>query len=381
MQWQGQLRPVRRRQRPPPEPDQSDRHRGGWDHRELPRLVTNEGASPQTVRPRLVDLNPTATSTDTGHVALSAASPTYIDGEGNTDRYAVRTITVPAGADYLNGDIAWDAATTPTAAFETVFDPLGRVAAYSLLGTGHSGHGHIEVRRPTPGKWTAVIFTVSNAPYFGPVQFNYATERFHSTGSISPSSRTLAPGQTGTFHVNVTAGRAGDESLSLHFGTGGSDDGSIPITLRSLVPIGGGGGSFSGSLTGGGSTGNAGQSFTYQFRVPPGKPALNLGFRLADPGYQLTGYLVDPYRAAARRAVQRCGERWRRFRRLRFDDAVLPGIALERPVDGDAARQRTSRRNASERAVQRFDLVPRTEHSEQGQFPSRRAPSCRPAGR
>jgi hypothetical protein len=47
-------------------------------------------------------------------------------------------------------------------------------------------------------------------------------------------------------------------------------------------------------LTGGGSTGNAGQSFTYQFKVPSGKPSLNLGIRLADPGYQLAGYLVDP---------------------------------------------------------------------------------------
>jgi hypothetical protein len=28
--------------------------------------------------------------------------------------------------------------------------------------------------------------------------------------------------------------------------------------------------------------------------LPPGEPSLNLGFRLADPGYQLTGYLVDP---------------------------------------------------------------------------------------
>jgi hypothetical protein len=28
--------------------------------------------------------------------------------------------------------------------------------------------------------------------------------------------------------------------------------------------------------------------------VPSGKPSLNLGIRLADPGYQLTGYLVDP---------------------------------------------------------------------------------------
>ncbi len=255
--------------------------------------VTNEGASLQTVTPSISGL-PTTRSSDPGSVNLSSSSPTYIDGEGRTDFYALHQFNVPAGSDYLNGDITWNDQSIGGVAFETLFNPLGQVAAYSLIGSDQSGFGHVEVRKPTAGTWTAVIFTVSNAPYFGPVQFNYATEQFHSTGSISPSSRTLAPGQTGTFHVNVTAGRAGDESFSLHLGTGGSDDGSIPITLRSLIPIGGGGGSFSGSLTGGGATGNAGQSFTYQFRLPPGKPALNLGFRLADPGYQLTGYLVDP---------------------------------------------------------------------------------------
>jgi subtilisin family serine protease len=255
--------------------------------------VTNEGGSAQTVTPSISGL-PTTRSSDTGTVTLSSSSPSYIDGEGRTDFYAMHTFTVPAGADNLNGDITWNAQSIGGVAFETLFDPQGQVAAYSLIGTNQSGFGHVEVRKPIPGTWTAVIFTVSNAPYFGPVKFNYATEQFHSTGSISPSSRTLGPGQTGTFHVNVTAGQPGDESLSMHLGTGGSDDGSIPITLRSLVPINGGGGSFSGNLTGGGSTGNAGQSFTYQFRLPRGEPSLNLGIRLADPGYELTGYLVDP---------------------------------------------------------------------------------------
>jgi subtilisin family serine protease len=255
--------------------------------------VTNAGGSPRTVSPSISGL-PTTFSSDTGSVNLSPSSPTYIDGEGRTDFYALHTFNVPAGADYLNGDITWNAQSQSSVAFETLFDPLGQVAAYSLIGTDKSGFGHVEVRKPTPGTWTAVIFTVSNAPYTGPVKFNYATERFHSTGSVSPSSLTLAPGQSGTFHVSVAARRPGDESLRLHLGTGASDDGSIPITLRSLVPVSGKGGSFSGNLTGGGSTGNAGQSFTYQFRLPSGKPSLNLGIHLTDPGYRLTGFLVDP---------------------------------------------------------------------------------------
>ena len=125
--------------------------------------------------------------------SLSPASPTYIDGEGNTDRFAEHTFSVPAGADYLNGDIAWDAATTPTAAFETVFDPLGRSRAIHSSGARHSGHGHIEVRQPWPVHGRRSIFTVVNMfVYTGNVNFSYTTRRFTTAGSVSPSTRTLA---------------------------------------------------------------------------------------------------------------------------------------------------------------------------------------------
>ncbi len=73
--------------------------------------VTNEGSAAQTVTPSLIGL-PTPVSNDTGAVALSTSSPSYIDGEGNTDFYQTHTFTVPQGADYLTGDITWTAATT-----------------------------------------------------------------------------------------------------------------------------------------------------------------------------------------------------------------------------------------------------------------------------
>jgi subtilisin family serine protease len=256
--------------------------------------VTNEGGSTQTVTPTVTG-RPTTLSKDTGSVTLTAGSPSYIDGEGRTDFYATHTFTVPAGADNLNGNITWNAQQVGGVAFETLFDPAGNVAAYSLIGTNRSGFGHVEVHNPMAGTWTAVIFTVSNAPYFGaPIQFSYQTEQFHSAGSVAPSSKALKPGQTATFTVKVNAGPAGDEGLKLHLGTGSSNDGSIPIILRSLVPITGSGGSFSGTLTGGGATGNAGQSFAYQFNVPVGKPSLNIGIQLADNNYNLNGFLIDP---------------------------------------------------------------------------------------
>jgi len=256
--------------------------------------VTNEGTGAQTVTPTVTG-RPTTQSNDTGSVTLTSSSPSYIDGEGRTDFYALHTFTVPAGADNLNGNITWNAQQVGGVAFETLFDPAGNVAAYSLIGTNRSGFGHVEVHNPMAGTWTAVIFTVSNHPHFGsPIQFSYETEQFHSAGSASPSSLALAPGQTGSFTVKVTAGPAGDEGLKLHLGTGGSSDGSIPIIIRSLVPLSSSGGTFNGTLTGGGANGNAGQVFTYQFKVQGNKPSLNLGIQLADNNYNLNGFLIDP---------------------------------------------------------------------------------------
>lgn len=257
--------------------------------------VTNGGASPQTVKPTLV-APPTTLSSDTGNVTLSSASPTYIDGEGNTDSYEVHPFTVAPGADYLTGDIRWAAETSGGAVFETLFNPQGQVAAYSLLGATQSGVGHVEVRQPMPGTWTAVIFTVQNAAvYNGSVQFSYSTQQFHNTGMIEPEARTLAPGQSATFTVRVPSGQPGDQTFRLHLGTGSDTDGSIPVTIRSLVSTWDQDGTFAGNLSGGADIGQSGQTFTYQFLVRPGRPSLNAALQLADPNYEIHGSLVDPH--------------------------------------------------------------------------------------
>jgi subtilisin family serine protease len=256
--------------------------------------VTNEGGASQTITPT-VSGRPTPLSSDTGSVTLTSSSPTYIDGEGRTDFYAEHTFSVPTGADNLNGNITWNAQQIGGVAFETLFDPQGNVAAYSLLGANQSGFGHVEVHNPAAGTWIAVIFTVSNAPYFGaPIQFSYSTQAFQTAGTVTPSTLTLAPGQSGTLKVSVTAGQPADEGLKLHLGTGSATDGSIPIILRALVPLSSTGGTFAGTLTGGAANFNAGQAFTYQFKVTGNKPSLNLGVRLPDPDYILEGFLVDP---------------------------------------------------------------------------------------
>lgn len=258
--------------------------------------VTNENASPQTVNPDVVGLNPAKVSNETGTVNLGASSPTFVDGEGFVDPYRLRKFDVPPGTGYLSGDIVWDAVSEPKAIVqETVFDPLGRVAGYSLLGSDHSGRGHVEIRKPMAGTWTAVIFTVTSAPaYTGSVHFSYFTQRFQNAGSVSPAIRRLAPGQTAGFNVTVTSGPPGDLALSLRLATGASNDGSIPILLRSLVPVNRSGGGFQGKLTGGANTSNSGQRISYQFDLPAGQPSLNVAIHLRDPNYQVEGFLVDP---------------------------------------------------------------------------------------
>ena len=268
--------------------------------------VTNEGRTAQTVTPK-VSGNPTAVSTDTGTVTLSSSSPTSVGGFGETDSFETHKFTVPAGTDYLNGDIAWNARDIGGVADEELFDPQGRLVAFSSANGGQSGFGQVEVRKPTAGTWTAVIYTPSNAKYFGPVQFSYATEDFRPAGSVSPQVQVLSPGQSATFHVTVTAGQPGDQSYSLHLGTGSGTDGAIPVVLRALVPVNGGSGSFAGTVTGGAisgttdgggpATGTAagGQEFTYQFYVPPGEPSLNIGIQLRDPDYVLQGMINPPF--------------------------------------------------------------------------------------
>jgi hypothetical protein len=285
--------------------------------------VTNTGANPQHLDPSVVGLNPSRFSNDQGSVTLNASSPSFIDDRGRIAFYQSHQFSVPEGADYLNGDIIWQAQQQRgSIVFETVFDPAGRVAAYSLLGEA-SGHGHIEVRHPSPGTWKSVIWTVKTAgPYAGVVKFSYFTQRFQSAGSVSPSSTTLAPGQTVGLNVAVeTPESPGDVAASLRLnsansgednsdnsgdsnGDNGGDNrgagsgvnnaasnGAIPIVLRSLVAVGSAGGSFRGTLTGGVTLG---QQFTYQFDVPAGKPILDLGLHFQDPNYPIVGFLVDP---------------------------------------------------------------------------------------
>jgi len=260
--------------------------------------VTNTGATARTVRPAPQMLDSTPLADDSGALDLPlATAPTFIDGGGTPSAYVLHQFTVPEGTQRLDGDIAWDGKDQRNSrARETLFDPFGRLAAYSLP-QGPGGFGHVDVHDPAPGTWTAVIWSQkAGTGYTGTVQFSFASRRFVPAGQVSPASRRLAPGASGSFTVRLPVpANAGDVSARLAIGAGAADDGSIPITVRSLVGLGAAGGAFAGTLTGGNGRPVFGaQTLDFQFDVPAGRPSLDLSLQLRDPDYNLTGVLIDP---------------------------------------------------------------------------------------
>jgi hypothetical protein len=266
--------------------------------------VTNTGSAPAQLSPSLASLDPQPVSSDTGRVNLSGSAPTFVDSRGRPSLYQLHNFDVPSGADYLNGDVIWNAqAQSPggqpgSVVYETVWDPAGNVAAHSLL-SDSSGHGHVEVRKPAAGTWTAAIWTLQNTglsnlgQYTGDVGFSYTTQRFQLIAGVALAALSLGPGQTGTVAVTVPANpQAGDRAAALRLGSGAPDDGAIPVVVRSLVSLSAAGGSLQGTLTGGAALG---QQFTYQFDMLDGKPTLNLSLSLRDQHYPVFGFLVDPF--------------------------------------------------------------------------------------
>jgi hypothetical protein len=265
--------------------------RGGskasWDVR-----VTNTGATAQTVRlsgrrlgaPRVVKRATVALSETTGR-----HTPVY--------NYTTIQIPVARGADRLDASIAYQTGPGNTARV-SLFDPQGRYTAYSLP-QGIGNHGHVDVRYPQAGTWTAYVFTLNKANGGSPatVKFQATTERYGSFGSVSPSVVRLAPGASRTVHVGATLpSAAGDTTASVVLNAGRGGQTSIPVTLRTLVN-----GSFSGTLTGGnGRQTNLGQAEFYQFDVKPGRHDIDASLALADdPRDTAVLFLINPLGQAA----------------------------------------------------------------------------------
>jgi hypothetical protein len=91
----------------------------------------------------------------------------------------------------------------------------------------------------------------------------------------------------------------GDMAAGIRFAEAAQDGGGftlpeVPVALRTLIPIGPTGGSFTGNLTGGNGRPGAGPTQTFEFDVPEGVKDMSLAFQTADNGYLLEGLLIDP---------------------------------------------------------------------------------------
>ncbi|UWE10319.1 S8 family serine peptidase [Actinacidiphila bryophytorum] len=257
--------------------------------------VTNLGGVAQTVTAQQRTLS--APDTDMrGAVALdaTASGPTWVDGFGATRRYVAKTFTVPAGADRLDTSINY----TLDSGFVVrlaLLDPSGAIAGWSFP-AALSGFAHIDVHDPAAGTWTAMMYaSQSPAGYKDDVGFEFSTSHFVTSGKVSPASLTLAPGQSGTFQVTAdTPAQAGDSSAAVVLDSANGPQVAVPLTLRSLVPLQNGRGSFSGVLTGGRGAALA-QGNTFRFDVPAGQKDVGVSLSLrGDPDETVFGYLISP---------------------------------------------------------------------------------------
>jgi hypothetical protein len=262
--------------------------------------VTNTGARPQTVR-----LSSRAIGADqhvqTGSVTLDdATSGQFTDNTGVLDNFQVFHFTVPQNQDRLDASIAWPAAPSVAAPVNlTLVDPEGKLAAYSIP-QGLGNFGNVDVRSPAAGTWTGIIFGVTskNDGFNGDVSWRVATQQYVRSGTVQPSSLTIASGASKTFSFTAaTPSAPGDADAAVVLTPGSGGQTSIPVTLRSQVPVTSSrAGTFSGVLTGGnGRLGGPAQSGYYQFTVPAGVRSITASLTLAnDPADPVGAYLISP---------------------------------------------------------------------------------------
>ncbi len=257
--------------------------------------ITNDGSGAESYKATLRTLT-NRIGHQRGSVSLNpTGDPTFINERGVPQAFKEITFHVPAGVDRLDASIAFPGPANTVNL--TLFDPSKKFTAFTYQPPGgFFDYDHISVRNPTPGTWTAAFSTPADSTGFsGAVKYDFTDSQFGSVGNVSPSSFTLAPGASRSIHVSMGAPVPGDYTRDLQLSGSSGKTTVVPVVLRSLVPLGRGGGSFSGTITGGNGNGFIGREDTFAFDVPRGAPAANVALRLPhDPNTQLIGFLVSP---------------------------------------------------------------------------------------
>jgi hypothetical protein len=267
-----------------------------------PLTVTNTGARAEQVTVSGRTFGPDE-HVQTGAVTLKdGVSPQFASYQGLQNNYQVIHFTVAPGQQRLDASLAYPAnpANGNNARVRLILiDPLGRLAAHSLP-QGVGNFGNVDVRYPTAGRWTGVIFgdVATDDGTNGRIPWRVATERFAPFGSVSGGSFRLRPGQSKTAIVRATIPRQPGDSAGTFVVSSSLDNGqatSVPVTLRGLVQLSTGG-RFSGTLTGGnGRPPGEGQVDYYEFYVRPGRKSITANVTLTNDTADVVGsYLVSP---------------------------------------------------------------------------------------
>ena len=277
--------------------------------------VTNAGVDPVTVELSTRQLSSTPVNSEssafcmnpagTGTCPLNTGAFSIWSGIGEIYQDEHFTVPTTNGPSRLEFASDYQDENQASSLHFALIEPDGTYAAYSEP-QGIGDYGEVEVANPPAGRWTAVFFTEAglitsvtpNVPAgtSGKIQWSASTFTYGPGGNIVPSSLSIAPGQTGFARLSLTSSNvSGDSSQSVvvssPYGTN-----TVPVTVRTTVPIDSLGGTFNGVLTGGnGRDGAQAEANTYVFNVPGGENDLDVGVALAnDPNDAFIAELVDP---------------------------------------------------------------------------------------
>jgi hypothetical protein len=275
--------------------------------------VTNTGSSPVSVQlstrqfTRQVGNQTGSFCLNPSSSAAGACGPptanTMQIWSGVTEVYQEETFQVPQthGASRLNFSADYPDTQQGSLLHVALYDPSGAYAGYSSP-QGLADFANFQISDPKAGTWTAVFFTEQDGATAGgtgttgTIQWQASTYQSTSAGNIWPSTLNIAPGATASAQFTASSSNAsGDAAQSIVLSSSTGTTNSIPVTVRTLVPLGWNGGTFSGVLTGGnGRPGEPSQESTYQFQVPRGLQDLDVSAAFADAGDGVIAYLVDP---------------------------------------------------------------------------------------
>jgi hypothetical protein len=244
-------------------------------------------------------LNPSSSSSGACGAPTANSFPIW---SGVTEVYQEETFTVPSttSPSRLNFSADYPYTGQTSLLHVALLDPSGAYAGYSLP-QGLADYANIQVANPKPGTWTAIFFTEKNGATSGAVgtsgviHWQALTSDFAPAGSITPSTLRIPAGSTKSATFTATSpGTAGDAAQSIVVKHGSAQT-TVPVTVRTTIPIGKGGGTFHGVLTGGnGRAGAPGQTSSYAFKVPSGERDIDVSVRLKDINDGFTAFLVDP---------------------------------------------------------------------------------------